>query len=171
MFRAIVHFRDQGSSSRHNSPSLSSNASSSSSSSTDTSCSPARHSRRKKSLLYQVLMSPLRKKTASRAQSPPRITPAIMDAGHFAQRNPQFYQPPASVYDDDPGIMSEVETSATGFRRGNKIRSTLPVIQTPSKTQEHPLGKNWFCLFYIINYRIRYNDLFKTFLFILRLYV
>ncbi|XP_067130546.1 coiled-coil domain-containing protein AGAP005037-like isoform X4 [Centruroides vittatus] len=72
--------------------------------------------------------------------APPPAQRSNMDIeGHFAQRNPQFYQPPASVYDDDPGIMSEVETSATGFRRGNKIRSTLPVIQTPSKTQEHPL--------------------------------
>jgi len=45
------------------------------------------------------------------------------------------------LFDDDPGIMSEVETSSTGFRRGNKQRSSLPVVRTPSKTLERPLGK------------------------------
>ncbi|XP_040359245.1 coiled-coil domain-containing protein AGAP005037 isoform X14 [Ixodes scapularis] len=55
-------------------------------------------------------------------------------------RGPPVYQPPASVYDDDPGIMSEVETSATGIRRASKARSGLPVVRTPSKTQERPLG-------------------------------
>ncbi|XP_065289129.2 coiled-coil domain-containing protein CG32809-like isoform X18 [Dermacentor albipictus] len=53
---------------------------------------------------------------------------------------PPMYQPPASVYDEDPGIMSEVETSATGLRRATKARASLPVIRTPSKTQERPLG-------------------------------
>ncbi|XP_022167634.1 coiled-coil domain-containing protein CG32809 isoform X5 [Myzus persicae] len=50
--------------------------------------------------------------------------------------------PPATgmLFDDDPGIMSEVETSSTGFRRGNKQRSSLPVVRTPSKTLERPLG-------------------------------
>ncbi|XP_076361917.1 coiled-coil domain-containing protein AGAP005037-like isoform X4 [Tachypleus tridentatus] len=50
------------------------------------------------------------------------------------------YQPPPSVYEDDPGIMSEVETAATGFRRAVKARSSLPIVRTPSKTQERPLG-------------------------------
>ena len=36
--------------------------------------------------------------------------------------------------------MSEVETSSTGFRRGGKQRSSLPVVRTPSKTLERPLG-------------------------------
>ncbi|XP_064456485.1 coiled-coil domain-containing protein AGAP005037-like isoform X4 [Ornithodoros turicata] len=54
---------------------------------------------------------------------------------------PGMYHPPASVYDDDPGIMSEVETSATGIRRATKARSSLPVVRTPSKTQERPLGR------------------------------
>lgn len=51
--------------------------------------------------------------------------------------------PPATgmLFDDDPGIMSEVETSSTGFRRGNKQRSSLPVVRTPSKTLERPLGE------------------------------
>lgn len=44
------------------------------------------------------------------------------------------------LFDDDPGIMSEVETASTGFRRGNKQRSSLPVVRTPSKTLERPLG-------------------------------
>ncbi|CAG9859032.1 unnamed protein product [Phyllotreta striolata] len=52
------------------------------------------------------------------------------------------YPPPsnAMLFDDDPGIMSEVETSSTGFRRGGKQRSSLPVVRTPSKTLERPLG-------------------------------
>ncbi|XP_066584928.1 uncharacterized protein [Prorops nasuta] len=55
---------------------------------------------------------------------------------------PRGYPPPSSamLFDDDPGIMSEVETSSTGFRRGNKQRSSLPVVRTPSKTLERPLG-------------------------------
>ncbi|XP_072931295.1 coiled-coil domain-containing protein AGAP005037 isoform X2 [Epargyreus clarus] len=36
--------------------------------------------------------------------------------------------------------MSEVETASTGFRRGGKQRSSLPVVRTPSKTLERPLG-------------------------------
>lgn len=48
------------------------------------------------------------------------------------------------LFDDDPGIMSEVETASTGFRRGGKQRSSLPVVRTPSKTLERPLGKNIF---------------------------
>ena len=46
-----------------------------------------------------------------------------------------------ALFDDDPGIMSEVETASTGFRRGNKQRSSLPVVRTPSKTLERPLGE------------------------------
>ncbi|CAN8021659.1 unnamed protein product [Ixodes persulcatus] len=37
--------------------------------------------------------------------------------------------------------MSEVETSATGIRRASKARSGLPVVRTPSKTQERPLAR------------------------------
>ncbi|KAE8738592.1 hypothetical protein FOCC_FOCC015925 [Frankliniella occidentalis] len=52
------------------------------------------------------------------------------------------YPPPsnAMLFDDDPGIMSEVETASTGFFRGGKQRSSLPVVRTPSKTLERPLG-------------------------------
>ncbi|CAH2036058.1 unnamed protein product, partial [Iphiclides podalirius] len=46
----------------------------------------------------------------------------------------------AHLFEDDPGVMSEVETSSTGFRRGGKQRSSLPVVRTPSKTLERPLG-------------------------------
>ncbi|XP_057670291.1 coiled-coil domain-containing protein AGAP005037 isoform X18 [Diorhabda carinulata] len=55
---------------------------------------------------------------------------------------PRGYPPPTNsmLFDDDPGIMSEVETSSTGFRRGGKQRSSLPVVRTPSKTLERPLG-------------------------------
>lgn len=59
---------------------------------------------------------------------------------------PRGYPPPSSamMFDEDPGIMSEVETSSTGFRRGNKQRSSLPVVRTPSKTLERPLGRKSF---------------------------
>ncbi|XP_041986734.1 coiled-coil domain-containing protein AGAP005037 isoform X3 [Aricia agestis] len=54
---------------------------------------------------------------------------------------PRYPQPNnALLFDDDPGVMSEVETSSTGFRRGGKQRSSLPVVRTPSKTLERPLG-------------------------------
>ncbi|XP_012285011.1 coiled-coil domain-containing protein AGAP005037 isoform X2 [Orussus abietinus] len=55
---------------------------------------------------------------------------------------PRGYPPPSStmLFDDDPGIMSEVETSSTGFHRGGKQRSSLPVVRTASKTLERPLG-------------------------------
>ncbi|RWS20392.1 Coiled-coil domain-containing protein-like protein, partial [Leptotrombidium deliense] len=46
----------------------------------------------------------------------------------------------SSLFDDDPGIMSEVDTSATGFRRSIKARSSLPIVRTPSKTQDRSLG-------------------------------
>ncbi|KAK9694511.1 hypothetical protein QE152_g33496 [Popillia japonica] len=59
---------------------------------------------------------------------------------------PRGYPPMTNpmLFDDDPGIMSEVETSSTGFRRGGKQRSSLPVVRTPSKTLERPLGKKKF---------------------------
>lgn len=64
----------------------------------------------------------------------PHVMPGMM-------QQPPMYQPPAALYDDDPGIMSEVETSATGLRRGAKARSSLPIVRTPNKTNERPLGK------------------------------
>ncbi|XP_035217573.1 sickle tail protein-like isoform X2 [Stegodyphus dumicola] len=136
--------------------------SSSSSSSTDSSGSgqpsgaattpPNRRSRRRKSLLYQVLMSPLRKKsgstntlnTVASGGGGGNVIQQQQHQGNVShlpnQRSHSLYQPPSSVYDEDPGIMSEVETSATGFRRASKARSSLPIVRTPSKTQERPLG-------------------------------
>ncbi|XP_076361402.1 uncharacterized protein LOC143252719 isoform X3 [Tachypleus tridentatus] len=52
------------------------------------------------------------------------------------QRSHSPYQIPRGVYEDDPGIMSEAETSATGFRRPSKGRSTLPITRPPVKVQE-----------------------------------
>jgi hypothetical protein len=74
---------------------------------------------------------------------------AILKSSGFAlqssslQRNYYHQQVPlsSSMFDDDPGIMSEVETASTGFRRGGKQRSSLPVVRTPSKTLERPLGE------------------------------
>ena len=42
--------------------------------------------------------------------------------------------------DEDTGIMSEAETSSTGFRRSSKIRSSLPIVRTMSKTLDRSLG-------------------------------
>ena len=71
----------------------------------------------------------------------------------------QFGGPPSStLFEDDPGIMSEAETSSTPGRRRQLLRSNsagnrrqqefshhsqkhaLPVVRTPSKTLERPLG-------------------------------
>lgn len=72
----------------------------------------------------------------------PLQTIAIKTRQLLPQGQPRGYPPPsnAMLFDDDPGIMSEVETSSTGFRRGGKQRSSLPVVRTPSKTLERPLG-------------------------------
>ncbi|XP_029821882.2 coiled-coil domain-containing protein AGAP005037 isoform X3 [Ixodes scapularis] len=91
---------------------------------------------RHKQLIRRVLQTgPLRgsKKAAQTQHKDSNQLPGV--------RGPPVYQPPASVYDDDPGIMSEVETSATGIRRASKARSGLPVVRTPSKTQERPLAR------------------------------
>ncbi|XP_057670297.1 coiled-coil domain-containing protein CG32809 isoform X23 [Diorhabda carinulata] len=65
-----------------------------------------------------------------------------MSSTRARKGQPRGYPPPTNsmLFDDDPGIMSEVETSSTGFRRGGKQRSSLPVVRTPSKTLERPLG-------------------------------
>ncbi|XP_073977156.1 coiled-coil domain-containing protein AGAP005037 isoform X29 [Rhodnius prolixus] len=68
-----------------------------------------------------------------------RYTPTLRSID-LESPQPRGYPPPSMLLDDDPGIMSEVETSSTGFRRGNKQRSSLPVVRTPSKTLERPLG-------------------------------
>ncbi|XP_065349124.1 coiled-coil domain-containing protein CG32809 isoform X21 [Cloeon dipterum] len=61
---------------------------------------------------------------------------ASLQRSYYHQQGPIS----SSMFDDDPGIMSEVETASTGFRRGGKQRSSLPVVRTPSKTLERPLG-------------------------------
>ncbi|CAG9768600.1 unnamed protein product [Ceutorhynchus assimilis] len=67
--------------------------------------------------------------------------PSGSDSVFGSEGHLRGYPPPsnAMLFDDDPGIMSEVETSSTGFRRGGKQRSSLPVVRTPSKTLERPL--------------------------------
>lgn len=42
--------------------------------------------------------------------------------------------------EEDIGIMSEAETSSTGFRRSSKIRASLPIVRTMSKTLDRSLG-------------------------------
>lgn len=67
------------------------------------------------------------------------------------------------LFDDDPGIMSEVETASTGFRRGGKQRSSLPVVRTPSKTLERPLGNLFYYLKLIptpLYTKTKYNTMF-----------
>ncbi|XP_028967680.1 coiled-coil domain-containing protein AGAP005037 [Galendromus occidentalis] len=73
-----------------------------------------------------------------------RLSQGPTGAGVMGPMQPPMYQPPAALYDDDPGIMSEVETSATGLRRGTKARSSLPIVRTPNKTNERPLDPSDF---------------------------
>lgn len=78
----------------------------------------------------------------------------LINALFILQGQPRGYLQPtnAMLIDDDPGIMSEVETSSTGFRRGGKQRSSLPVVRTPSKTLERPLGEYQLSIGWIIPY-------------------
>ena len=48
----------------------------------------------------------------------------------------------STLFEEDPGIMSEAETASTSSkrRRDNQKKYTLPVVRTPSKTLERPLG-------------------------------
>lgn len=100
-------------------------------------------------------MSFLSASTRSQIFLPPPMAIHIIKTGKRTSKEPcklteplcfqspllRGYPPPsAMLFDDDPGIMSEVETSSTGFRRGGKQRSSLPVVRTPSKTLERPLG-------------------------------
>ncbi|XP_065226274.1 coiled-coil domain-containing protein AGAP005037 isoform X2 [Planococcus citri] len=73
---------------------------------------------------------------------PNNINKSMDLESYFQSPLTRGYPPPSNsvLFDEDPGIMSEVETSSTGFRRGNKQRSSLPVVRTPSKTLERPLG-------------------------------
>ncbi|XP_055591028.1 coiled-coil domain-containing protein AGAP005037 isoform X2 [Uranotaenia lowii] len=97
------------------------------------------------------------RRRAARNREDPRRHTLGGDMFHFQgqgdlpvhQRSLDLKAPPMRTYtptnkgplfDEDPGIMSEVETASTGFRRGGKQRSSLPVVRTPSKTLERPLG-------------------------------
>ncbi|XP_055915685.1 uncharacterized protein LOC129948589 isoform X3 [Eupeodes corollae] len=80
-------------------------------------------------------------------QGQPQQRAMDLEMGTRAQKNKKGqpmrgYAPinQGPLFDEDPGIMSEVETASTGFRRGGKQRSSLPVVRTPSKTLERPLG-------------------------------
>ena len=63
-------------------------------------------------------------------------TASLPRGGHLmmTSSNPQY----SAMFDDDPGIMSEAETSST--RRKCKPKAVLPVVRTASKTLERPLG-------------------------------
>merc|ERR1719458_2492540 len=64
---------------------------------------------------------------------------ASMGSSSLGRGGHMVYTVSSSMFDDDPGIMSEAETSST--RRKNKPKSNaLPVVRTPSKTLERPLG-------------------------------
>ncbi|KPM04713.1 Actin interacting protein 3-like protein [Sarcoptes scabiei] len=69
------------------------------------------------------------------------VQPQMLQSHPF-QTIPNLYNQTSSnsLFDEDPGIMSEIETSATGFRRSNKIRSSLPIVRTPSKSQDRSMG-------------------------------
>lgn len=55
-------------------------------------------------------------------------------------RRHQTYQS-STMFEEDPGIMSEAETASTSSkRRRHGTKTTLPVVRTPSKTLERPLG-------------------------------
>ena len=64
----------------------------------------------------------------------------------FSQLRLDYYESQGGSYkapsdNDDSGIMSEADTTSTGFRRGNRARASLPIVRTPSKTLERPLGE------------------------------
>eukprot|EP00094_Tigriopus_californicus_P014015 TCALIF_13571-PA protein Name:"Similar to CG32809 Coiled-coil domain-containing protein CG32809 (Drosophila melanogaster)" AED:0.27 eAED:0.38 QI:0/0/0/0.66/1/1/3/0/1219 len=62
--------------------------------------------------------------------------------GHLRlpNRRHQAYQS-STMFEEDPGIMSEAETASTSSkRRRHGTKTTLPVVRTPSKTLERPLG-------------------------------
>ncbi|XP_075678626.1 uncharacterized protein LOC113795615 isoform X3 [Dermatophagoides pteronyssinus] len=82
-----------------------------------------------------------RQQTSSSQQSNRSQSTTPLDRNyfhHFQTKNPTN----SCLFDDDPGIMSEIETSATGFnrRQTNKIRSSLPIVRTPSKSLDRSMG-------------------------------
>lgn len=82
------------------------------------------------------------------------IRPCVSSPPHKPMTMPMLSHS-NSLMDEDAGIMSEAETSATGFRRGSKQRASLPVVRTPSKTLERPLGERCIhLLFYLFFSRL-----------------
>ena len=65
-------------------------------------------------------------------------TASLNRAGGLMLPSQPLHPQHSSMFDDDPGIMSEAETAST--RRKNKPKAVLPVVRTPSKTLERPLG-------------------------------
>ena len=65
-------------------------------------------------------------------------TASLTRAGGLMLPSQPFHPQHSSMFDEDPGIMSEAETAST--RRKNKPKAVLPVVRTPSKTLERPLG-------------------------------
>ena len=76
---------------------------------------------------------------SSSTGQPTIYNPSINQAPRFKS---YFHSPfvPASVYDEDPSILSEAETSATGFRRSSRARSSLPIVRTQSRAHDRSLG-------------------------------
>ena len=68
-------------------------------------------------------------------------TSSLTRGTHMMASSPMNFhqhQQHSSMFDEDPGIMSEAETAST--RRKNKPKAVLPVVRTTSKTLERPLG-------------------------------
>ena len=65
-------------------------------------------------------------------------TASLTRGGGLMLPSQPFHPQHSSMFDEDPGIMSEAETAST--RRKNKPKAVLPVVRTPSKTLERPLG-------------------------------
>ena len=65
-------------------------------------------------------------------------TASLPRGGHLMMPASSIHPQHSSMFDDDPGIMSEAETAST--RRKAKPKAVLPVVRTTSKTLERPLG-------------------------------
>ena len=66
-------------------------------------------------------------------------TASLPRSGHGGLVGSGLHQQHSSMFDEDPGIMSEAETASTR-RKPAKPKAVLPVVRTTSKTLERPLG-------------------------------
>ena len=66
-------------------------------------------------------------------------TASLPRSGHGGLAGSGIHQQHSSMFDEDPGIMSEAETASTR-RKPAKPKAVLPVVRTTSKTLERPLG-------------------------------